>query len=166
MRCGHTLNWDRLKTGWTKALWLHPEPCTRRGNPPKQQCLTSDFLCPTDLCQICQLSEFCHRSLAAPDAERGVPSTPTNFLREGEGGARLAIARLGRVPSWPCTGYEPAKPPLWLWRRPHWLDRLKADRQRDVTRWSLQRICQTVLMRVRPSYSYGLHHHRHNVTPP
>ena len=30
----------------------------------------------------------------------------SDFLTEGEGGARLAIARLGRVPSWPGTGHE------------------------------------------------------------
>ena len=32
-----------------------------------------------------------------------------DFLTEGEGGAGLAIARLGRVPSWPRTGHAPAK---------------------------------------------------------
>ena len=29
----------------------------------------------------------------------------SDFLTEGEGGAGLAIARLGRVPSWPRTGH-------------------------------------------------------------
>ena len=33
----------------------------------------------------------------------------SDFLTEGEGGARLAIARLGRVPSWPSTGHKAAK---------------------------------------------------------
>ena len=33
----------------------------------------------------------------------------SDFLTEGEGGARLAIARLGRVPSWPGTGHEASK---------------------------------------------------------
>ena len=32
-----------------------------------------------------------------------------DFLTEGEGGAGLAIARLGRVPSWPRTGHATAK---------------------------------------------------------
>ena len=32
-----------------------------------------------------------------------------DFLTEGEGGAGLAIARLGRVPSWPRTGHAAAK---------------------------------------------------------
>ena len=42
----------------------------------------------------------------------------SDFLTEGEGGARLAIrrpiaaiARLGRVPSWPRTGHEASKGP-------------------------------------------------------
>jgi len=33
----------------------------------------------------------------------------SDFLTEGEGGARLAIARLRRVPSWPGTGHEASK---------------------------------------------------------
>ena len=33
----------------------------------------------------------------------------SDFLTEGEGGARLAIARLERVPSWPGTGHKAAK---------------------------------------------------------
>ena len=33
----------------------------------------------------------------------------SDFFTEGEGGARLAIARLGRVPSWPGTGHEASK---------------------------------------------------------
>ena len=33
----------------------------------------------------------------------------SDFLTGGEGGARLAIARLGRVPSWPPTGHEASK---------------------------------------------------------
>ena len=33
----------------------------------------------------------------------------SDFLTEGEGGARLAIARLRRVPSWPGTGHKAAK---------------------------------------------------------
>ena len=33
----------------------------------------------------------------------------SDFLTEGEGGARLAIARLGRVPSWLRTGHESSK---------------------------------------------------------
>ena len=32
-----------------------------------------------------------------------------DFLTEGEGGAGLAIARLGRVPSWPRTGHAAAR---------------------------------------------------------
>ena len=33
----------------------------------------------------------------------------SDFLTEGEGGAGLAIARLGRVPSWPRTGHAAAR---------------------------------------------------------
>ena len=36
-------------------------------------------------------------------------ATDSDFFTEGEGGAGLAIARLGRVPSWPGTGHEAAK---------------------------------------------------------
>ena len=36
-------------------------------------------------------------------------ATDSDFFTEGEGGAGLAIARLGRVPSWPRTGHEAAK---------------------------------------------------------
>ena len=36
-------------------------------------------------------------------------ATDSDFFTEGEGGAGLAIARLGRVPSWPGTGHEASK---------------------------------------------------------
>ena len=57
----------------------------------------------------------------------------SDFLTEGEGGARLAIARLGRVPSWPGTGHEASKgASLGMEPHPSW-DPNETDRS-TVTR--------------------------------
>ena len=46
---------------------------------------------------------------AGPSKAPAEAGGDSDFLTEGEGGAGLAIARLGRVPSWPRTGHAAAK---------------------------------------------------------
>ena len=100
---------DRLKRLWTFALAAPSHArvvITYQGNGKAYPICGKHSK--AYLSEMHQPAGFCHRSLAAPRAESGAPPTPT-FFTEGEGGAGLAIARLGRVPSWLRTGHEASK---------------------------------------------------------
>ena len=86
----------------------------------------------TDLCQICRRAAFCTKWRSDQSTKSGVEDHQLLCRQAGEGQPRALPHHSWRRGGRASTTGRPSR--LYGCKATHWLDRLKADRQKAVTR--------------------------------